>query len=319
VYLVSAEEPLGAGEAADAIRAAARKQGFEEREVYSVERGSAPWPEILASAQAMSLFASRKLIEIRIPGGKVGHGSKSLLEVLAAANPDVLLMVLVDEPENAARKAEWFTTAARAGEWVDLQAVTPARFPAWIRARAKRAGLELDDEAVTLLAMRTEGNLLAAHQEIQKLSLAGLKAAGVDDVLASVTDSSRYDVFQLGEALLAGETPRALRILQSLQGEGAEPTLVLWAILQEMRNLWTKLVPGAPLPGVWSRNTAQLPQAIARFRAAPSGRALFQRMSARASRVDRIIKGRLSGNPWDELTLLALEFAGHPALPPTST
>ena len=319
VYLVSAEEPLGGGEAVDAIRAAARKQGFEEREVYAVERGSAPWPEILASAQSMSLFASRKLIEIRIPGGKVGHGSKSLLEVLHAAGPDVLVILIVDELDNATRKAEWVSAAARAGEWVDLPAVTPARFPAWIRARAKRADIELDDEAVALLAMRTEGNLLAAHQEIQKLSLAGLQTAGVAEVLASVTDSSRYDVFQLGEALLAGETPRALRILQSLQGEGAEPTLVLWAILQEMRNLWTKLVPGAPLPGVWSRNTAQLPQAMARFRAAPSGRALFRRMAARASRVDRIIKGRLAGNAWDELTLLALEFAGKPALTLSST
>ncbi len=314
VYLVSTEEPLGAGEAADAIRAAARKQGFEEREVYTVERGNAPWGEILSSAQSMSLFASRKLIEIRVPGGKVGHGSKSLLEVLAAASPEVLVMLLVDEPENAVRKAEWFTAAARAGEWVDLPAVTTARFPAWIRARAKRAGIELDDEAVTLLAMRTEGNLLAAHQEIQKLSLSGLAQAGAADVLASVTDSSRYDVFQLGEALLAGEVPRALRILQSLRGEGEEPTLVLWAILQEMRNLWTKLVPGAPLPGVWSRNTAQLPQAMARFRAAPSGRAVFRRLAVRASRVDRIIKGRLSGNPWDELTQLALEFAGRPPL-----
>ncbi|MEN9706089.1 MAG: hypothetical protein RLZZ393_1968 [Pseudomonadota bacterium] len=319
VYLVSAEEPLGAGEAADAIRAAARKQGFEEREVYAVERGSAPWPEILSSAQSMSLFASRKLIEIRIPGGKVGHGSKSLLEVVAAAGPDVLVMLLVDEPESASRKAEWFASASKAGEWVDLPAVTPARLPAWIRARAKRAGLELDDDAVALLALRTEGNLLAAHQEIQKLSLAGLSKAGAEHVLASVTDSSRYDVFQLGEALLAGETPRALRILQSLQAEGAEPTLVLWAILQEMRNLWTKLVPGAPMPGVWSRNTAQLPQAITRFRAVPSGRALFRRMAARASRVDRMIKGRLSGNPWDELMQLALEFAGRPVLSPTPT
>jgi DNA polymerase-3 subunit delta len=130
-----------------------------------------------------------------------------------------------------------------------------------------------------------------------------------------LSSSSRFDVFQLGEALLAGDAPRAITILTSLQAEGAEPTLVLWAILQEMRNLWLKLVPGAPIPGVWSSNVNQLPQAMARFRALPSARALFRRLSERASRVDRMIKGRLPGNAWDELLQLALDFAGQRALP----
>ena len=318
VYLVSAEEPLTGGEAADAVRAAARRQGYEEREVYAVER-TAPWAEILASAQSMSLFSSRKLIELRMPGSKPGHGAKSLVEVIRAANPDVLLMILTEKLDYTTQKAEWVGAAEGAGAWVDLPAVDAARFPAWIRARAKREGLDLDEEGVALLAARTEGNLLAAHQEIQKLVLGGHATAGAAEVLASVTASSRFDVFQLGEALLAGEAPRALRILASLEGEGTEPTLVLWAILQEMRNLWLKLVPGAPIPGVWSSNTAQLPQAISRFRAAPSPRALFMRLGERASRADRMIKGRLAGNPWDEITQLALEFAGLRVLPLTKT
>jgi len=168
---------------------------------------------------------------------------------------------------------------------------------------------------VSLLAARTEGNLLAADQELRKLQMAGLTQAGASDILAGVSSSSRFDVFQLGEALLAGDAPRAITILTSLQAEGAEPTLVLWAILQEMRNLWLKLVPGAPIPGVWSSNVNQLPQAMARFRALPSARALFRRLSERASRVDRMIKGRLPGNAWDELLQLALDFAGQRALP----
>ena len=116
-------------------------------------------------------------------------------------------------------------------------------------------------------------------------------------------------------ARAAGDAPRAVTILASLQAEGAESTLVLWAILQEMRNLWLKLVPGAPLPGVWSSNLDQLPKAMARFRALPSARALFRRLAERASRVDRIIKGRLAGNAWDELMQLALDFAGQRSLP----
>jgi DNA polymerase III subunit delta len=318
VYLVSAEEPLSGGEAADAVRAAARRQGFEEREVYAVER-TAPWAEILASAQSMSLFSTRKVIELRMPGGKPGHGAKQLVEVIGAAGPDVLLMILTEKLDYTTQKSEWVAAAQAAGAWVDLPAVDAARFPAWIRARAQREGLELDDDGVAVLAARTEGNLLAAHQEIQKLVLGGNARAGVAEVLASVAASSRFDVFQLGESLLAGEAPRALRILASLRSEGTEPTLVLWAILQEMRNLWLKLVPGAPIPGVWSSNTAQLPQAISRVRAAPSPRALFMRLGERASRADRMIKGRLAGNPWDELTQLALEFAGLRVLPLTKT
>ena len=239
--------------------------------------------------------------------------------MIRAAGPDVLAMILTEKLDFTAQKSDWVAAAESAGAWVALSAVETAQFPSWIRARAAREGLALDEEGVALLAARTEGNLLAAHQEIQKLVLGGFAKAGAAEVLASVAASSRFDVFQLGEALLAGEAPRALRILASLQGEGTEPTLVLWAILQEMRNLWLKLVPGAPIPGVWSSNTAQLPRAISRFRTAPSPRALFMRLAERAARADRMIKGRLSGNPWDELTQLALEFAGLRVLPLTKS
>ncbi|MCX7035713.1 MAG: DNA polymerase III subunit delta [Proteobacteria bacterium] len=314
VWLVSAEEPLTNGEAADAFRAAARAQGYTEREVYFVER-SAPWDEMLGSVQAMSLFASRKILEVRMPTGKPGHGAKSLLQLIAAANEDTLVLILTEGLDNAAQKAEWVQAVDRAGVWVNITPVTTAQFPEWIRGRAKRAGLQLDDEAVTVLAARTEGNLLAADQEVQKLLLSGLTQAGAAQVLASVSSSSRYDVFQLGESLLQGDAPRALRIIDSLRAEGAEPTLVLWAILQELRALWTKLQAGPPMPGVWSSNAVHQPAAMARFRALPSPRALFRRLSERAGRVDRIIKGRLSGNAWDELTQLSLEFAGQRVLP----
>lgn len=314
VWLLSCAEPLTSDEAADALRAAARAQGCEEREVYFVER-SAAWEQMLQSAQSLSLFASRKLIEVRMPGGKPGHGAKSLVELINAANPDCLVAILTEELDWQTQKADWVRAVQERGVWLALGEIEHAQFPQWLAARARRAGVQLDAGALALLASRTEGNLLAAHQELQKLALAGYTQAGVAEVRASAADSTRYDVFSLGEAVLAGDAPRVLRVLASLRAEGTEATLVLWALLQELRNLWTQAVPGERLQGVWSSNTAEIPRAMARLRGPQGGRALFRRLSERAGRADRMIKGRLQGDPWDEITQLSLEFAGLRVLP----
>jgi DNA polymerase III subunit delta len=166
---------------------------------------------------------------------------------------------------------------------------------------------------VDLLAARTEGNLLAAQQELEKLALLGLKGRiGVDSVLASVADSARFDVYQLNEAVLAGEASRALRILGSLRAEGdSDLTLALWALTRAMRDLWSGLTapPGASRGG-WQRQAAALEKGLRRARQLP-----FGALTVRAERADRMIKGRLTGNPWDEMALLALEICGRPALP----
>ncbi len=308
VYLISGEEPLTADEAADAVRAAARRQGFVDREVYFIDR-SAPWDDVRNAAQALSLFSARKIVEIRMPGGKPGHGAKTLLQVIAAAGPDLLLLILTGKLDGATRSTEWCRAADAAGAWVDLRPVSTAAFPAWIRERAARESLELDADAVAVIAAQTEGNLLAAHQEIQKLRLAGLSHAGAAEVLASVSPSSRFDVFKLGAAVLAGDPQRALQVLASLRNEGTEPVLVLWAILQEMRNLWVSLMPGTRPQGVWSSNSEQLSVAMARLRRGDVPRT-FMRLTERASRADRAAKGRLAGDAWDEIAQLVLEFAG---------
>jgi DNA polymerase III subunit delta len=310
VYLLSGDEPLTQGEAADAIRAAARAAGFTEREVFFVDRAnSGPWDEIFASTQAMSLFAARRLIEIRIPGGKPGtEGAKALAELAGRAGPDVMLLVATGGLDWTTQKSSWVRALDEAGVWIDAAPVRTAQFADWLRARAAAAGVRLDEEAVALLAEQTEGNLLAAVQELQKLSLAGITQVGVADVLAGSSQSSRFDVAQLGEAVLRGDVPRSLRILVGLKAEDVEPTLVLWSLWQELRALWLQLVPGAPLPGVWSRNREHLPAAAARFK--PLGRAFFARLDTHMARVDRIVKGRRHGNAWDELGLLVAEFAG---------
>ena len=149
VYLISGDEPLTAGEAADALRAAARAQGYAEREVFFIERAnsSGPWDEIHAAAQALSLFATRRLIEVRIPGGKPGTGAKVLQELVALAGSDFLLLVITGALDWETQKAGWVQSISNAGVWVVAEDVSAARFPAWLRARAKRSGIELDDAA----------------------------------------------------------------------------------------------------------------------------------------------------------------------------
>jgi DNA polymerase-3 subunit delta len=310
VYLLSGDEPLTQGEAGDAIRAAARAAGFTEREVFFIERANGgPWDDIFASMQAMSLFAARKVVEIRIPGGKPGtEGSKALAELAGLAGPDLILMVTTAGLDWTTQKSSWVQTLDGAGVWVDAAPVSLAQFPAWLRTRAAAAGVHLDDAAVALLAQQTEGNLLAAVQELQKLSLAGIAEAGAAEVLASSSQSSRFDVTQLGEAVLCGDVVRALRVLAGLRSEDADSApLVLWSLWQELRALWLALVPGAPMPGVWSRNRDHIPAAAARFK--PLGRAFFAHLDARMAEADRIVKGRQHGNAWDAIALAATEFA----------
>jgi DNA polymerase-3 subunit delta len=313
VYLLSGDEPLTLGEAADALRAAARAQGFTEREVFFIERAnSGPWDQIFAAAQSLSLFATRRVIEIRLPGGKPGTGAKALQELIALAGPELMILVISGALDWEAQKSAWVQAIDRAGVWVVADAVGQRQFPQWLRQRAQRQGLDLDDAAIAMLAAQTEGNLLAAVQELQKLALAGYSKVSAAEVLASSAQSSRFEVSQLGEAILQGDRLRALRVLAGLRAEGVEPPLILWSVVQELRMLWLQLVPGAEVKSLWSRNKALLPAAAARMR--PLGRAYFAGLNERAVRVDRCIKGQSPGNPWDELALLVAAFACGDAL-----
>jgi DNA polymerase-3 subunit delta len=172
--------------------------------------------------------------------------------------------------------------------------------------------LPATDEALELLAERTEGNLLAAHQELEKLTLLARDGrVTADTVLASVADSARFDVFQLGEAVLAGDAERALRVLGGLRAEGTEPTLALWALTKALRDLWGAITgpPGAK-PRAWQRQAAALEKGVRR-----ASRLSFPALTVRAGRADRMVKGRLLGDPWDEMALLAADICGRPALP----
>jgi DNA polymerase-3 subunit delta len=312
-WLVAGEEPLQNGEACDAIRAAARRRGFLEREQFFIDRYTA-WADVVQVAQALSLFATQRLVEIRMPGGKPGHGAASLLQLIEASGPELIVVVICEKLDRDARGSAWVQAIEARGVHVSANPVPPAQFPQWLAARAARLGLALDPEATTLLAGFTEGNLLAADQEIRKLLMAGRNEADAAAVLESVSSSSRFDVSRLTELTLAGDAAAALRVLASLRAEGTEPPLVLWAILREMRNLWSQLHPGAGMQAVWTTSPAAAGIAAQRLRQ-PAQRGGFMRLAERASRVDRIAKGRMHGNAWDEIALLVTELAGARVLP----
>lgn len=296
VYLVSGDEPLLVGEAADAIRERARTAGFTEREVFFIERGTAVWDGVQQAAQALSLFAARRIVELRMPGGKPGvSGGAALQRLFAAAGEDLLVLVITAKLERDTQAAEWVRAAQQRGAWLPIWPVERARLPQWLRARFAAAGLAASDEALALLAERSEGNLLAARQEVDKLSLLLARGAVVSlaDVAAGSADSARFDVFQLGEAVRAGDAERALRILGGLAAEGSEPVLVLWALVRELH---AQQAGGPPVGARVSR----LPWA---------------RLVARAGRADRMAKGLSAGDPWDELALLAVELTGLRTLP----
>ena len=282
--------------------------------MHFIER-AADWDDVRASAANLSLFGARRLVEIRMHSGKPGvAGGAALVALLKVKDPDSLYLILTPRLDRDAQAAEWMRTLDAVGAWVQVWPVDAQRLVAWLKGRCRKLGLEAEPQALELLAARTEGNLLAAHQELTKLTLlAEGRRITTETVLASVADSARYDVFQLGESVLAGEAPRALRMLAGLRAEGTEPTLVLWALTKSVRDIWSAAQSGGGgRPQPWQRPGAAAAVAPAQRRAP---RLSFRGQVRRGSRADRMIKGRLAGDAWDELALLAGDICAQPAMP----
>jgi DNA polymerase III subunit delta len=314
VYLISGDEPLLVGEAADALRARARALGFSERETHFIERGT-DWDALSAAASNLSLFAARRIIEIRMASGKPGvSGGAALAKLAALSDPDLLVLIIAPRLDRDAQSASWVKAVEAHGASVAVWPVDVEHLVAWLAGRCRRLGVQADAGALELLAERTEGNLLAAQQELQKLALAfGGAPVNADAVLASVADSARFDVAQLGEAALSGDAARALHVLCGLRAEGLEPTLILWALNKAVRDLWQAWqasAAGGAAPKGWQRHSTALALGLRRARGVA-----FARMSARAERADRMIKGRMAGDAWDEIALLAAEFCTRALLP----
>jgi len=337
VYTVWGDEPLLAQEACDAIRNAARAAGFGDKRVFTVSGSHFDWSAVLGAAQAMSLFADRQLIEIRLPSGKPGKdGSEALqryCEVQAAATAqDVLTLVQLPRLDRQQQGSAWFAALDASGVMVRVDPVERRALPQWIAQRLARQGQHVmaGDEgqrALEFFADRVEGHLLAAHQELQKLALlypAG--ELGFEQIRRAVLDVARYDTFKLGEAVLAGQTARVMRMLDALQAEGEAPVLVHWTLAEDIRSM--RRVQGALAAG------RPLPMALREARVWGAKERLFERIVPRlAERVlqgwvdaAQVVDGIAKGLPhpdwpadaWEALRRLALMVLEHTAVQPAA-
>lgn len=319
VYLVSGDEPLLIQESCDQIRAAARQKGFSERELYHVDTHF-DWGQLLAAANSLSLFAEKKMIEVRMPSGKPGEkGGKILQEYIQSPSPDNLLLIITEKLDGATQKSKWFKAIEDAGYHIQIWPVTPAQLPRWIGVRLQQAGLQADSDAIDLLASRIEGNLLAAAQEIEKLKLLAVDQRISYELMASVVaDSARYDVFGLTDKALHGDARAAVRTLQGLKTEGTEPINVLWAVTREIRALiqisqavaqGKQFEWAAKQAGVWDKRQPLVQGALRRLKPAQ-----LQQLLRKANGIDKAIKGMRNAEPWDELLDLLLNIAGVQSL-----
>ena len=324
LYLLHGDEALLIEEAADAVRAAARAAGHTERTVFVASGARFDWSAVLAAGGSLSLFADRQTVELRVPSGKPGkEGSAALQQLAAAAEPgsSTLTLVLMPRLDKATRSGAWFGALAAAGVAVQIDAVERPALPQWIAQRLalqdqRVAQGEAGQRTLQFFADRVEGNLLAAHQEIQKLAL--LHPAGelsLEQVESAVLNVARYDVFKLSEAVLAGQVLRVQRMLDGLEAEGTAAVLVHWALSDDIRALKRiadAMAAGRPLPmalreaRVWGAKEKLYERVLGHL--APSAAA---RLLQSAHLVDGIVKGlKVPDWPqdaWEALHRLALQ------------
>lgn len=322
-YLISGDEPLLLQEAADAIRIAAKAQGYTERELLNIEAGF-DWNTVLTEANSLSLFSEKKILEIRIPNGKPrDKGSKTLQEYASNANPDTLLLITTPKLDGSATRSKWVKAIEGLGAFIQLWPVTANQLPQWINKRLQQAGIQANQQAVSILAERVEGNLLAAAQEIEKLKLLIPEGEIDADTMSTiVADSARYNVFTLVDTAMRGEPQSACRTLRGLREEGAEATVILWALTRELRTLLKAndaLASGDHMDwvlknlGVWEKRMPLIKNALRRL---STGQ--LRQMLKLAGGIDRAIKGMRNASHWDELTTLILMLCGAQTLPPNT-
>lgn len=314
LYVVFGDALLLAIEAGDIIRAAARAAGYPERETYIAEQHF-KWGELRTSAQSLSLFASRKVIDLRIPSGKPGvEGSQALQDYCANLSEGVLTLISLPKLDKATQNSKWFAALQQYGVVISADDISRSALPRWIAGRLKRQEQMADNTTLEFLADLCEGNLLAAYQEIQKLAL--LFPSGqlsFDQVKDVVMDVARYDIFKLSEAMLNGNVARYARILDGLRAEGTATVLVLWAISEEIRTLGkvlqatqrgTNISSALRDARVWGARQGLIENAARRLKLPHIERAIQQ-----AARLDKTIKGLRRGDVWDELLQLGLRCA----------
>lgn len=315
-YLVSGDEHLLVDEALDAIREAARERGFVSRDLHVAMQGF-DWNSLRDSSANLSLFAEKRIVELRLPTGKPGRaGSAAITDLVDTTDDSLMLIVSAPKLDKGSLNAKWAKAIDKKGVSLQIWPIGLRELPGWIAERMRRAGLEADRGAVALIADRVEGNLLAAGQEIEKLRLIlGEGKVSADDVGNAVANSSRFDVFKLVDAALAGDAKRALRILSGLRAEGVEPVIVVWALARELRTLarltdtieqGTDLATGMQKSGVWRNRQAIVRSCIGRHKHGD-----FHRLLKAANQADQAAKGQSWADPWQLSTDIVLGISAQ--------
>ena len=310
LYAIHGAEALLALEAADRIRDAARKDGCTEREIFFAEPG-VDWNRLGAAASNLSLFASKRLVELRIPTGKPGTEGGKAIEAWASNPPDdAVTLVVLPELDWQQQKTKWFEALERNGVLVEARPVTRDELPDWLAERLSRQGQRARVETLEWLADRVEGNLLAAKQEVEKLALLLPKGEiELAPLREAVTDVSRFERDTLLDAIHGDDAARIPRIVASLEAEGEPLPLLLWTLTEELRTL--EMIRAGQRPRRFT--PPQRMEALQRT-ARRHDAASFDRETLRAHRIDRMIKGVETGDPWDAIVDLAMGISGRPVM-----
>lgn len=315
IYFVSGDEPLQKLESMDQIRSAARAQGYEERLVFDVDK-SFDWNSINEASANLSLFSSRRIIELRMATPKPGkEGGRVLFEYTEQFSEDNLLIISSDKLDKAAQNNKWVKAVEKVGALIQVWPVNPAQLPDWIQTRLQAKQKRITPDAARLIALRVEGNLLAAQQEIDKLILLIDKdSIDIEDVISAVADSSRYDVFDLIESAFLGNTDRTLHMLQGLRNEGTEPMALFGAWMWEFRRLCSikhQHESGANLEGlfksyrIWDQKKRPMNAVLQRH----TGKS-FDHLLKFCATIDRTLKSSRRDQAWDQFNALLLAIAG---------
>lgn len=315
IYLLTGDEPLQLGEAADAIRKQARAEGYSGRDILDAGKNF-DWNELGAEANSLSLFAERRILDLRLASAAIGKGgSQALVDYAERPPTDTLLLITCPKLDRSQQNSKWVKTLDQTGVMLQIWPIDGPRLQPWIERRLRQHGLIPEPEVVPMLAERVEGNLLAAAQEIDKLLL--LNGPGVispAQLTEAVADSARFDVFGLVDNALLGQPARVVRMLNGLRAEGVPPAVVLWALAREIRQLASMafdMEKGSSADQViashrvWNQRKTIVRQGLTRLR-----RRRWQQLLATCARTDRTIKGQEKGDPWELLRTITLAMAG---------
>lgn len=319
IYILSGDESLLVYESGEKIRKAARHQGFTQHDIHHAD-ANFRWDSLLMSANALSLFSDKKIIELRIPNGKPGDtGSKALMKYCEQLPEDTLLLVVLPKIDKRSESSTWFKALAEKGDAVTIWPIAAPQLPRWIEQRLAAAKLHASPEAIDILCSKIEGNLLAAVQEIEKLKLiSDGDFIDAPTMASAVMDSARYNVFDLVDKALSGDARDAVSCLSGLRAEGNAAPVILWSLVNQVRTLLQireacdsglGFDQAATKARVWKNKTLLTRRALDRL---PS--AQLHTMLRKCARADKIIKGMLSGDEWNDILDLTLSLAGVEAL-----